>query len=151
VTALPPVPAPEVVNGTVDGRTFAEVLAGAPPAPGWHDGDTVTVWVHRGGSDYSRWNVRLRGAATRELDEPGGPETADELNRRVPAGTRVALVDVRDDKYGGRKLARVIVADPSGVPVDLAEVLVADRWAMPWNGRGQQPRIPWPREEVVPC
>lgn len=128
---LPPVPAPEVVNATVEG---------------WHDGDTVNVWVHRGGSDYSRWAVRLRGAATLELDEPGGPETADELNARLPAGTPVVLVEVDDDKYGGRKLARVVYADSAGRSIDLAEQLVADRWAMPWDGRGKQPRILWPRE-----
>jgi endonuclease YncB( thermonuclease family) len=144
------VPAPEVANGVVDGRTFDEVLQGAPPAPGWHDGDTVTVWVRRGGTDYSRWNVRVRGAATRELDEPGGPETAEHVNRLIAAGTPVALVDVRDDKYGGRKLATVVV-DLGDGPQNLAEVLVADRWAMPWDGRGRQPRIPWPREEVIPC
>jgi hypothetical protein len=150
-TVLPPVPAPEVVNAVIDGRTFADILAGAPPADGFHDGDTVTVWVHRGGTDYSRWNVRIKGAATRELDEPGGPETRDELNARLPAGTRVALLQVRDDKYGGRKLARVVYADPSGASADLADVLVADRWAMPWDGRGPQPRIPWPRQEVTLC
>jgi endonuclease YncB( thermonuclease family) len=134
VTAvLPPVPAPEVVNATVEG---------------WHDGDTVTVWVHRGGSDYSRWNVRLRGAATRELDEPGGQETAAELNRRYPAGTRVVLLDVGDDKYGGRKLARVIAAGSTG-SVDVAAQLVVDGWAMTWNGRGEQPRIPWSRSAPV--
>jgi endonuclease YncB( thermonuclease family) len=132
VTAvLPPVPAPEVVNATVEG---------------WHDGDTVTVWVHRGGSDYSRWNVRLLGAACLELDEPGGPETRDELNARLPAGTPVVLLQVGDDKYGGRKLARVIYAGAAGASVDLAAQLVVDGWAASWDGRGQQPRIPWPRE-----
>jgi endonuclease YncB( thermonuclease family) len=142
---LPPVPAPEVVNGTVDGRTLDEVREGAPPAPGWHDGDTVTVWV-RVADEFARWNVRVRGAACLELADPGGEETRDELNRRLPAGTPVVLVQVDDDKYGGRKLARVIYAGPDGRSVDVAEQLVADGWALPWNGRGEQPRIPWPRE-----
>jgi endonuclease YncB( thermonuclease family) len=143
------VPAPEVTNAVVDGRTFDDFLAGEPPAPGFHDGDTVTVWVHRGGSDYSRWNVRVLGAACRELADPGGEETREELNTRLPAGTRVALLQVRDDKYGGRKLARVVYVGPDGQPVDLAVQLVADRWAMPWDGRGEQPRIPWPREVAL--
>jgi endonuclease YncB( thermonuclease family) len=129
-TVLPPVPAPEVVNATVEG---------------WHDGDTVTVWVHRGGSDYSRWNVRLLGAACLELKDPGGQETRDELNARLPAGTPVVLLQVADDKYGGRKLARVIHAGAAGSSVDLAAQLIVDGWAAPWNGRGEQPRIPWPR------
>jgi endonuclease YncB( thermonuclease family) len=130
------VPAPEVVNATVEG---------------WHDGDTVNVWVHRGGSDYSRWAIRLRGAALLELDEPGGIESRDHLARLLPTGTRVVLVDVGDDKYGGRKLARIVYADHAGRSRDLVEDLVADRWAARWNGRGVQPRIPWPREEVILC
>jgi endonuclease YncB( thermonuclease family) len=131
--ALPPVPAPEVVNGTVEG---------------WHDGDTVNVWVHRGGSDYSRWAVRLLGGACRELADPGGPEAYTHLAGLVPTGTPVVLVDVRDDKYGGRKLARVVV-DLGRGSVDLVELLIADGWAAPWNGRGTQPRPAWPRVEVL--
>jgi endonuclease YncB( thermonuclease family) len=136
VTAvLPPVPAPRYENGTVEG---------------WHDGDTVNVWVDLGRGEYARRKVRVRGAATRELDEPGGAETAEHLGRLVPTGTPLVLVDVDDDKYGGRVLATVVV-DLGNGPVDLAEVLVRDRWAMPWDGRGQQPRVPWPREEVILC
>jgi endonuclease YncB( thermonuclease family) len=136
VTAvLPTIPAPLYENGTVEG---------------WHDGDTAYVWVDRGRGDYSRRKVRVRGAATRELAEPGGPETLAHLSTLIPTGTPVVLVDLDDDKYGGRTLATVVV-DLGHGPEDLAEVLVADRWAMPWDGRGQQPRIPWPREEVILC
>ncbi len=130
---LPPVPAPEVINGVVEG---------------WHDGDTVHVWVHRGGQDYSRWSVRLRGAACLELAEPGGPETAAHLQQLVPTGTPVVLLDPGDDKYGGRKLATVVV-DLGAGSVELLDVLVADGWAERWDGRGPQPKPAWPRVEVL--
>jgi endonuclease YncB( thermonuclease family) len=133
--ALPPVPAPLYENGTVEG---------------WRDGDTAYVWVDRGRGEYAYRKVRLRGAALRELDEPGGPEAREHLAQLVPTGTPVVLVDLDDDKYGGRVLATVVV-DLGGGPEDLAEVLVRDRWAMPWDGRGKQPRIPWPRREVTLC
>lgn len=133
--ALPPVPAPLYENGVVEG---------------WRDGDTVYVWVDRGRGEYRRRKVRVRGAATRELAEPGGPETYVHVAGLVPTGTRVVLVDLEDDKYGGRDLGTVVV-DLGAGPQDLAEVLVADGWAMPWDGAGKQPRIPWPRGEVVLC
>lgn len=132
---LPSIPAPVYENGTVEG---------------WHDGDTAYVWVDKGRGEFAYRKVRVRGAATRELREPGGPETTEHLVRLLPAGTRVVLVDLDDDKYGGRTLATVVV-DLGRGPEDLAEVLVRDRWAMPWDGRGEQPRVPWPREEVILC
>lgn len=133
---LPPtIPAPQWENGVVEG---------------WRDGDTAYVWVDRGRGEFAYRKVRVRGAALLELGDPGGPESRDHLATLVPTGTRVVLGDLEDDKYGGRVLATVIV-DLGNGPVDLADVLVADRWAMPWDGRGQQPRIPWPREEVVRC
>lgn len=133
MTALPPVPAPLYENGTVEG---------------WRDGDTAYVWVDRGRGEFAYRKVRLRGAALRELDEPGGPEAREHLAAYVPTGTRVVLVDVDDDKYGGRVLATIVVDLGTG-PVDLAEQLVLDGWAMPWDGRGEQPRIPWPRPAAL--
>lgn len=55
------------------------------------------------------------------------------------------IVSVKPDKYGGRYLAHV---DLAGVG-DIAELLVAEGWAVPWDGRGPQPEPPWPREEVT--
>jgi endonuclease YncB( thermonuclease family) len=135
VLALPPVPAPLYENGTVEG---------------WHDGDTVHVWVDKGRGEYARRKVRVLGAATRELSEPGGEEALAYVEQLVPTGTPVVLVDLDDDKYGGRVDA-IVVVDLGDGPVNLADRLVADGWAMPWDGRGPQPRIPWPREEVIPC
>jgi endonuclease YncB( thermonuclease family) len=129
VTALPPVPAPFYFN--------AWVLE-------WHDGDTLICKVDRGVRDYSTWNVRTLGYACLELSEPGGIDTRDELIRRWPVGSPVVLATVKPDKYGGRLLARVTVLD-SKAPRDLADVLVAEGWALPWNGKGKQPKPPWPR------
>jgi endonuclease YncB( thermonuclease family) len=126
---LPPVPAPSVLNGRVTG---------------WHDGDTVHVIVDRLDDDFSEWSVRVRGLACLELGEPGGPETRDRVAALAPAGTPVVLVGLDDDKYGGRKLATIVV-DLGAGSVDLAEYLVLDGWALPWDGRGEQPKLPWPR------
>lgn len=133
MTALPPVPAPFIFNAWVDE---------------WQDGDTVACRVDRGDRDYSAWPVRLLGCAARELSDPGGPEARAECVRRWPAGTPLVLLTVKPDKYGSRKLARVIADGPGGVPVDVAAALIADGWASHWNGRGTQPKPPWPPERL---
>jgi endonuclease YncB( thermonuclease family) len=130
VTALPPVPAPFIYNAWVED---------------WHDGDTVNCRVDRGDRDYSTWPIRLLGCACRELTEPGGPEAAAAVSRRWPMGTQLVLLTAKPDKYGGRKLARVIAREPDGSSVDVAAALIASGWAAPWNGRGVQPKPAWPR------
>jgi len=136
---LPPVPAPFYFNAWVDE---------------WTDGDTVVCRVDRGDRDYSSWNVRVLGASCRETPkprfgvkgEPGGLECQAEVTRRWPPGTPLVLATLKPDKYGSRKLARVIAHDPLlGVSVDVAEVLIAEQWAAHWNGTGAAPKPPWPR------
>lgn len=127
---LPPVPAPFIYNAWVEE---------------WHDGDTVNCRVDRGDRDYSTWPIRLLNTACLELSEPGGPETQQEVTRRWPPGTRLVLLTTKPDKWGGRKLARVIAEDPEHGSVDVSAALIADGWAMPWDGRGQQPKPTWPR------
>jgi endonuclease YncB( thermonuclease family) len=135
VITLPPVPAPFILN--------AWVIE-------WHDGDTVICRVDRADRDYSEWPVRLLNTACLELSEPGGPETQAEVTRRWPPGTRLVLLTARPDKFGGRKLARVIAAEPDGSSVDVSVALIAAGWALPWNGKGPQPKPPWPRPEDLP-
>jgi endonuclease YncB( thermonuclease family) len=130
MTSLPPVPAPFFFNAWVDE---------------WHDGDTVICKVDRGDRDYSTWSVRVLGSSCNELDEPGGPEAQAEVTRRWPPGTPLVLATLKPDKYGGRHLARVVVAHPIRGSVDVATELVEDGWAMPWNGRGAPPKPSWPR------
>jgi endonuclease YncB( thermonuclease family) len=133
VTLLPPVPAPFYFNAWVDE---------------WTDGDTGLFRVDRGDRDYSSWSVRLLGSAARELADPGGPDALAWLNGHLPPGSVVVLATVKPDKYGGRKLARVFYEALPGVTVDLTAVMIREGWAAPWNGRGPQPKPPWPRRET---
>jgi len=110
----------------------------------WHDGDTVYVTADRWMRDYSRWSIRILGMAALELDDPGGPETRDECARRWPAGTALVLETMKPDKYGERRDAHVWVLE-KGSPALVSALLIADRWALPWNGRGRQPKPAWPR------
>lgn len=110
----------------------------------WIDGDNVRCKVDRGDRDYSTWSIRLHGCNTLESDEPGGPETVAELNRRLPPGSRVVLATLKPDKYGDRKDARVLF-ERGGRVIDLTTDLVIDRWACLWNGRGPKPKPAWPR------
>jgi endonuclease YncB( thermonuclease family) len=123
-------PAPPLINATVTE---------------WHDGDTVYVEADRWMRDYSAWSIRILGMACLELADPGGPETRDECDRRWPDGTKVVLQTTKPDKYGGRRDARVWYQGPDGVPREIAAELIRDRWALPWNGRGLQPKPAWPR------
>jgi endonuclease YncB( thermonuclease family) len=109
-----------------------------------HDGDTLRVLVDRGDDDRSEWTIRVLGCAARELADPGGFEARGATLARAPIGSTVVLARLGDDKYGGRHLAAVYV-DRDGQPVNLAEWLVADGWAAPWDGRGTQPKPSWPR------
>ena len=111
----------------------------------WRDVDTGLWRVDRGDRDYSTWPVRLAGCAGRELTDPGGPEALAEIQRRVPAGTRGVLLTLKPDKFGDRKLARVIYQAADRQLHDLAVELIQDGWLAPWNGRGPQPKPPWPR------
>lgn len=130
MTELPAVPTPWRLNATV-------IAA--------HDGDTFTVLVDWGKRRYeNKQPIRIIGIAARELDDPGGPEAADALARRLPPGTPVVLATVKDDKYAPRWDCQVTYLR-DGHPRDLATDLIADGWAVAWNGRGVQPKPPWPR------
>ncbi len=134
MTALPPVPVPFLFN--------AWVLS-------WHDADTLLAKVDRGLRDYSTWNVRALGYAARELSEPGGREALQWLTGHLAIGSAVVLATVKPDKYGGRLLARVFHQAAPGVTVDLASTMIAEGWGAPWNGRGPQPKPPWPRPQEL--
>lgn len=135
---------------------FDPLTASPPPVPApfffnawvleWIDGDTVRAKVDRGDRDYSTWVVRLFGCAALELSEPGGRETLAEVSRRWPVGTPLVLATLKPDKYGERKLARVIAnrEDRTGT-CDVAWELIDSGWAAVWSGQGRQPRPQWPR------
>lgn len=115
-----------------------------------HDGDTVSFFVDLGFNVFlhpvneksrERMSFRLFGCNARELAQPGGPEARDHLAELLPVGLTVELASVKRDKYGGRYDA--VVTMPDGT--DLRDTLIADGWAVPWDGTGPKPIPPWPR------
>ncbi|MCC6917632.1 MAG: thermonuclease family protein [Alphaproteobacteria bacterium] len=119
-------------------------IAAAEPLPGSYtarverviDGDSlrarVTIWL---GQEVTT-TIRLAGIDTAELRAacPRAHERAAAakafLAAHVEGGT-VTLTAVETDKYGGRVVARVQDADGA----DLANVLVAQGLALPYDGR----------------
>lgn len=127
---LGPVPAPFRYNATV-----LDV----------QDVDTINCRVDWGFRRYDEpVPVRLAGSAGRELGDPGGPEALATVAALLPAGTPVVLSTAKPDKYQPRWLAAVTYLR-DGQPRDLVTDLIADGWLVPWNGRGAQPKPPWPR------
>lgn len=106
------------------------------------DGDTLRVDIDLG---FDTWlhnrSVRLLGCNARELSEPGGREARENLATLLPVGSPVVIHTVKDDKYGGRYDAQVLLPDGT----NLVERLVRDGWASPWTGDGVRPAPPWPR------
>lgn len=112
-----------IVWGVIDGDTL-DVLV---------DVDCFDVWLMR--------RFRLLGCNAREMKMPGGPEARGHLAGLLPRGAPVGVTSVKVDKFGGRYDA--IIALPDGR--DLVSVLVADGWAVRWDGRGSKPVPMWPR------
>lgn len=118
-------------------RYAAQILA-------CHDGDTCRADVDLG---YGIWlrnqPYRLAGINARELAMPGGPEARDNLAAILRPGTAVTLTSVKPDKYA-RYDAIILLGDGT----DLNRWLVEQQWAAAWNGRGEAPLPPWPRETL---
>lgn len=62
------------------------------------------------------------------------------IENTLPTGTVVTLRRLRPDKYGGRGLATVTTA----AGVDVTQWMIGQKLAVPWNGVGKKPRVPWP-------
>jgi endonuclease YncB( thermonuclease family) len=132
----PPVPAPPRMNGKIIGH---------------YDGDSVYVEM-----DFQLYNlfarkqlIRAKGIAARELNLPGGKEAREALKVRLgmTVGSPVVMTGLKPDKYGNRLDAVITCLGQHGVPYDLGSALIADHWAVPWDGTGPQPLPPWPRPE----
>jgi hypothetical protein len=131
------------LNGYVE--RFERRGTGLSPLPPVHDGDTFYVTADWG-KNRAELNqpIRVLGCAARELDDTGGPEARAYLAGLLPFGCWTGLYTVRDDKFAPRWDAQVeFLLD--GAVTDLASHLVSTGWAAPWNGRGTQPKPPWPR------
>ncbi len=104
-----------------------------------HDGDTLHVSLDAGLHVWVHCDVRLLGINAQELAQPGGPEARDHLAGLVPTGTVVVVTITGPDKYGARWLGHVAAAG-----IDVAQRMVTDGWAAPWNGKGSKPVPPFP-------
>jgi endonuclease YncB( thermonuclease family) len=105
-----------------------------------HDGDTLSVDIDLGQDMWvKRRSVRLTGIAARELREPGGLEARDTLTG-LALGANVLIDSIGWDKYGGRIDGLVYLADGSLVQMEL----IQRGFAIPWDGKGAQPKPPWP-------
>lgn len=99
-----------------------------------YDGDTMTVDAHPWPGMTIRTAVRLLGIDTPEIagrcaDERNLAQAARAALTRL-AGSRVLLVGVRPDKYGGRVDARVLAADGR----DLAAAMIAAGHGRAYDG-----------------
>ncbi len=132
----PPVPAPIRMNAKVVDH--------------W-DGDTFYVELDFNvyGLFARRQLIRVVGLAAREKSKPGGIPAREALKVRLgmTVGSPVVLTGIKPDKYGKRLDAVVTCLGQHGVPYDLGSALIADHWAVPWDGQGEQPLPPWPRPE----
>ncbi len=139
--AVPPIPAPVRMNAIVvdhwDGDSFYVRLG---------------IGIHQ--LEVRKQLIRVIGCAARERSDEGGIPAREALKVRVgmTVGSPVVLtallpnqMSLQNDKYGGRLDAVVSYRAADGVPHDLASDLIAEQWAVPWNGVGPQPKPPWPR------
>lgn len=107
-----------------------------------HDGDTVYVLTHdRVINAPVIVGVRVRGVQAPELRDPGGPEVAAAVAELVgPPGAVVTFGITAADPHPGRVVGPLVTQ--SGV--DVAAWLLARGYAVPYDGKGPKPPVPWP-------
>jgi micrococcal nuclease len=105
------------------------------------DGDTVELRVDLGFDSWHKGSFRIYGINAREHDAPGGAEAVENLRKLLPVGSIVGIHSIKPDKFGGRYDA-IVTLKEGGV---LADTLVEQSWAAPWDGKGTKPLPPWPR------
>ena len=107
-----------------------------------HDGDSLHLDVDCGFYLTIDITCRLHGLNTREIKDPGGIDARDHLMQLCPVGSEVLFRSLGPDKYGGRWLGVLTLADGR----DVAAQMIRDGFAAPWDGRGPKPVPPWPKE-----
>jgi hypothetical protein len=117
------------------------------------DGDTFVGEVDLGFYCYVRMSCRLAGINCPDGKEGGKSEATVELtNLLAPVDDEdipvVVVRSVKADKFAGRFDAEVFVSkrDASGamVEINVNQRMIELGVAVPWDGRGQRPRVPWP-------
>lgn len=117
------------------------------------DGDTLRVFLDRGGDDWWHASLRLLGGNTWERGHPGYDEAraylaamcypitpgsfAEMFARNSPRGV---VTSEGWDKYGGRIDGTLTL--PSGV--DVTQRMITAGYMAAWDGRGARPVPPWP-------
>lgn len=105
------------------------------------DGDSVRVELDLGFDLHWRVLCRLHGIAAREKSDPGGPEARAHLAELIPPGAAVDVRSLKYDKFSGR--VQVVLTRPAD-GLDVNTQMIRDGYAAPWDGRGEQPKPPWP-------
>lgn len=106
------------------------------------DGDTFRCDVQLGFYVTVRMSCRLAGINAPEHNQPGGPEAKAGLAELLAAGS-VTVESVRADKFAGRFDAKVVVTG-WGTTTDVRAELIRRGLAVPWDGTGPRPLVPWP-------
>lgn len=108
-----------------------------------HDGDTVTLDVDLGYFAHAHVPHRLYGINAPEIASIEGKKARGYLKSLLPVGTKVIVRSTKvksdgiaSDKYGGRFLANLFLAD-SGLNIN--KEMVAQGHAKDWDGKGVKP------------
>jgi endonuclease YncB( thermonuclease family) len=120
------------VLGVYDGDTARFELTSAPVDVGFG------MFV-RGST--GAFSCRILGYASRELKEPGGEEARYHLATLLGTGKDLIVESVRWDKYGGRFDGHVFRHYRTEC---IAHMMIDAGYGVPWNGKGIQPKPPWP-------
>jgi micrococcal nuclease len=122
---------PVLAEEAIQGPVLADVIRVI-------DGDSVTVHAHPWPGIVIETIVRMRGLDTPEIRGRCEAEKARAAHARDRlaelAGSRVLLVEVEPDKYGGRVGARVLTENGT----DIASALIAEGLARPYDGGKRQ-------------
>lgn len=110
-----------------------------------HDADTIycLLWDPLI-QTFALTGVRLRGLQGPELRDPGGREVAAAVAGLASPGRPVEVTDVGPYPRPGHITGRLTVAG-----VDIGGWLLERGYAVPWDGRGPKPVVPWP--PVIPA
>lgn len=112
-----------------------------------HDGDTVIALIWDEIIQiYVQVACRIRGIQAPELTDPGGTYVRDVLARLLPRDTPLVLSDMRPYPRPGHVTCGI--STPDGT--DLAAWLLQRQLAVPWDGRGARPSVPWPPPVMDP-
>lgn len=96
------------------------------------DGDTVRVELDLGLRIHSTQAVRVAGVDCPEVSTEAGRAARAYVRDLLPVGSPVTVRTQKPDKYG--RVLGSITYDQDGVLHDLAEQLIAEGYAQPYDG-----------------